>query len=452
MADSTDSTMNVNRAKPRRIKLGVRQKVLLVLLAVLLTALSISGWMALQQERDSMLSEINQRGNDISRYVAKSLSFSIVGYDYHTIQLMLDEVTASEEVSYAIVTNMRNNVMGESGVDEKNLHPDSQVVFTQNIYIDDEQVGKLEMGLSTARMLGRLEDQKFNLLKREAMIILLIALGEFFALSYIIIRPVSRISDYLRNSLDKDGYLVEDIPINSNDEFGHMARQFNELGIQLNTANKKLQSKVELADRQLIETNAQLKQLNEEFKILSITDPLTGLFNRRHFNELMTTEISMSKRHGDANSILIIDIDHFKAINDTFGHYVGDTVLKNLTNTLKDKLRHTDAICRIGGEEFAVLCKRADARSATEIAEKLRAEVENTALAKGIDDDLVVTISIGIVSIPNTRGSDTAEQLFKEADNALYYSKNHGRNCVTHADSLFSEKKVVKLDTSSKTV
>lgn len=396
-----------------------------------------------------MLSEINQRGNDISRYVAKSLSFSIVGYDYHTIQLMLDEVTASEEISYAIVTDLRNKVMGESGVSAKGSNPDTQVVFTQNIFIEDDLVGKLELGLSTARMLERLEDQKYSLLKREALIILLIALGEFLALSFIIIKPVSRISEYLGNSIDKDGHFIENIPIDTNDEFGHMAKQFNELSSQLNAANKKLQSKVELADRQLIETNSQLKQLNEEFKILSITDPLTGLFNRRHFNDLMSTEISMSRRHGDANSIMLIDIDHFKAINDTFGHFVGDTVLKNLTNTLKDKLRHTDAICRIGGEEFAVLCKRADAQDAMEIAEKLRAEVENTSLAKGIDDDLIVTISIGVVSIPNTRGSDTAETLFKEADNALYYSKNHGRNCVTHADSLFSEK-VIKLDTSNK--
>lgn len=450
MANSTNPTGAVSGARPTRFKLGVRQKVLLILLTVLLTAFTISGWMAMQQERESMLAEINQRGNDISRYVAKSLSFSIVGYDYHTIQLMLDEITASEEVSYAIVTNMKDNVMGESGVSSRNSDSGKQVVFTQQIFIEDEQVGKLEMGLSTARIMGRLEAQKYNLLKREGLIILFIALGEFLALSFIIIRPVSRISEYLGNSIDKDGHFIENIPIETHDEFGHMARQFNELSTQLNAANKKLRSKVELADRQLIETNAQLKQLNEEFKILSITDPLTGLFNRRHFNELMSTEISMSKRHGDANSIMLIDIDHFKAINDTFGHFVGDTVLKNLTSTLKNNLRHTDPICRIGGEEFAVLCKRADARAAMEIAEKLRSEVEKASLAMGIDDELIVTVSIGVVSIPNTRGTDSSEQLFKEADKALYYCKNHGRNCVTHANDLYSEK-VVKLDPNSRT-
>lgn len=439
MPKSTDSTVANNGTGNTRFKLGVRQKVLLVLLTVLLTALTISGWLALRQEKESMLDEINQRGNDISRFTAKSLSFSIVGYDYHTIQLMLDEITASEEISYAIVSNMKNNVMGESGTTFDKPSPDNLVVFHQDIFIDNEQVGRLEMGLSTARMMSRLENQKYNLLVREALIILLIAFGEFLALSTIIVKPVTQISDYLRNSIDKDGHLTEKIPLVSNDEFGHMANQFNELSEQLNTANMKLQSKVEIADRKLIETNSQLKQLNEEFKILSITDPLTGLFNRRHFNELMTTEISMSNRHGDSNSIMLIDIDHFKAINDTFGHFVGDTVLKNLTATLKSTLRHTDAVCRIGGEEFAVLCKRANAIAAMDLAEKIRSEVENTPLAKGIDDDLVVTISIGIVSLPNTRGSNTPEQIFKDADAALYYSKNHGRNCCTHADSLYTE-------------
>ena len=127
-----------------------------------------------------------------------------------------------------------------------------------------------------------------------------------------------------------------------------------------------------------METNTQLKQLNEEFKLLSITDPLTGLFNRRHFDELMTAEVSVSNRYHDNNSVLLIDIDFFKGINDTYGHYVGDSVLKALTSTLVENLRQTDAVCRIGGEEFAVLCKRADAAAAMEIAEKLRKSIENT--------------------------------------------------------------------------
>jgi diguanylate cyclase (GGDEF)-like protein len=424
-----------------RLKLGVRQKVMLVLLTVLLTALSVSGWLALRAEHASLIDETNLRGAEISRYVAKSLSISIAGYDIETVQLMLDELTSSDEISYAAVSNMQGNIMSESGISYKNSSSNAVVTFKQKILIDKDQVGNLELGLSTARTLERLENQKFILLKREALIILLIALGEFIALSYIIVRPVSKITEYLRNNIDKDGHLVESIPVITNDEFGHMANQFNALTSQINEANKKLQSKVEVADRQLLETNKQLKQLNEEFKLLSITDPLTGLFNRRHFDELMTTEIGLSNRHGDDNSVLLIDIDFFKGINDTYGHYVGDAVLKSLTSTLVENLRQTDAVCRIGGEEFAVLCKRADANAAMEISEKLRKAVESTPLAKDIDDELVVTISIGIASVPNMRGSNTPELLFKDMDNALYYSKNHGRNCCTHADLLHSENK-----------
>jgi diguanylate cyclase (GGDEF)-like protein len=427
-----------------RFRFGVRQKVLLVLLIVLLTALTVSGWLALREEKADMLKEIDQRGKYISRFVAQSLAFSVVGYDYHTIQLLLDELTASDEVNYAKVTNAKGNSMGESGIAALNESLDETskeglVMFNHPIRLDDETVGNLTLGLSTGRLMTRLENQKHTLLKREALIILLIAFGEFLALSYVIVRPVSRITDFLRSNVGDDGQLVGTIPLVSNDEFGHLAHQFNELSQQLNEANLKLQSKVEAADRRLLETNQQLKQLNDEFKLLSITDPLTGLYNRRHFDELMETEVGLSNRHGDPNSILLIDIDHFKAINDTYGHYVGDAVLKAMTSTLQANLRRTDAICRIGGEEFAVLCKRADADGAMEIAEKLRSIIEVTPMLPEDDDELLITVSIGVASVPFNARDITPKQLYQEVDKALYYSKNNGRNRVTHINQLYHE-------------
>ncbi|HEC17999.1 MAG TPA: diguanylate cyclase [Gammaproteobacteria bacterium] len=427
-----------------RFRFGVRQKVLLVLLTVLLVALSVSGWMALREEKANLLKEIDQRGSYIGRFVAKALAYSVVGYDYHTIQLLLDELTAAQEIDYAKVTNAKGNTMGESGsaaldIDTEQAAKEGLVMFTHDIRIDNERVGTLYLGLSTAHIMERLENQKFALLKRESLIILLIALGEFLALSYIIIRPVGKITDFLRRNVDDDGLLVSDIPMVSNDEFGQLAQQFNTLGNQLNEANKKLQSKIESADRRLLETNQQLKQLNDEFKLLSITDPLTGLFNRRHFDEIMETEVGLSNRHGDPNSILLIDIDHFKGINDTYGHYVGDLVLKSMTKLLQDNLRHTDAICRIGGEEFAVLCKRADKAGAMEIAEKLRSVVEATPMAPETDDELMITISVGVASVPYNAKNVSPKQLYKDVDTAMYYSKNNGRNRVTHISDLYQE-------------
>lgn len=425
-------------------RLGVRQKVLLVLLTVLLTALSVSGWFTLHEERANLLREIDQRGANIGRFIAASMALNVAGHDKHTIQLLLDELTTSDEIGYARVANAKGETMGESvsagwgdgaeKTDDKDL-----VMFTNEIQIDTETVGALYLGLGATHVTARLENRKYTLLKRAVLIIVLIALSEFLALSYIVVRPAGRITGFLRQHVDDESQLFDAIPMVSNDEFGQLAHQINALGKELNKANKKLQSKIESADRRLLETNQQLKQLNDEFRVLSITDPLTGLFNRRHFDKLMETEISMSNRHGDPNSILLIDIDFFKAINDTYGHYVGDVVLKALTKTLQDNIRHTDAICRLGGEEFVILSKRADKAGAMELAEKLRATIENTPMSPDTDNELMITVSIGVASVPDGDIKTTPKQLYKDVDAALYYSKNNGRNRVTHVSELYHE-------------
>lgn len=425
----------------RYIRLGIRQKVLLVLLSVLLTALSISGWFALQQEKHNTLQEINQRGSDISRFVAKSLAYSVVGYDYHTIQLLLDEITMADDVGYAKVINAKGKTMAESGSLDKG-NRSNMVMFTQDILLVEDVVGKLSLGLDTERTLQRLESQKFALVRREALIIILIAFGEFLALSYIIIRPVSIMSKSLDNSVDENGKIITTVPVISRDEFGQLAIQFNHLGKQLNEANTRLQSRVEIADEKLIQNNQllrkqseELKRISDEFRKLSVTDPLTGLYNRRRFEELMETEMKMSVRHGDANSLLIIDVDHFKRVNDQFGHPGGDKALKEIAQLLKYSLRRTDILCRIGGEEFVALCKRADKNAAIEVAEKLRKEVEAHTMHFG-DKKTHLTISVGIATVDNQSTDSTTDSIYRQADQAVYHCKETGRNRVMHFDDI----------------
>jgi diguanylate cyclase (GGDEF)-like protein len=423
-------------------RFGVRQKVLLILMSVLLIGLTISGWMALKQEERNTLKDINQRGSDISRFVAKSLAYSVVGYDYHTLQLLLDEITFAEDIGYAKVVNIKGNTMAESG-DGNNSN---LVIFSQDIRLDDEIVGNLTLGLSTENTLQRLESQKFALIKREAFVIFLIALGEFLALSFIIIRPVSIMSESLNDSVDESGRIIGKVPVISGDEFGKLAQQFNMLSAQLNDANLRLQSKIDVADKQLIKNNRQLVQqseelqrINEEFRKMSVTDSLTGLHNRRHFEELMKTELEMSLRHGDVNSVLVIDIDHFKKINDRYGHPGGDTVLKQLADKLKSNLRKTDILCRVGGEEFVALCKRADKTAALAIGEKMRRDIESKAMRFG-EEKINVTISVGIATTNELNISQGAEELYRQADASVYHSKDQGRNRITHYDDLLQVK------------
>jgi len=433
----------MNRSKISTLfRFGVRQKVLLILMSVLLTGLTISGWLALKQEERDTLKEINQRGSDISRFVAKSLAYSVVGYDYHTLQLLIDEITLAEDIGYAKVVNVRGNTMAEAGDDNDG----SLVMFNQDIRLEDEIVGNLVLGLSTANTLQRLESQKFALIKREAFVIFMIALGEFLALSFIIIRPVSIMSESLNDSVDENGQIVGKVPVISEDEFGRLARQFNLLSAQLNEANLRLQSKIDVADKQLIQNNRQLVQqseelqrINEEFRKMSVTDSLTGLHNRRHFEELMKTEMEMSLRHGDVNSILVIDIDYFKRINDCFGHPGGDMVLKQVADQLKSNLRKTDILCRVGGEEFVALCKRADKVAALSIGEKMRRDIERQPMRFG-DEKIKVTISVGLATTNHLNLSQGADELYRQADAAVYHSKDQGRNRITHYDDLLKSK------------
>ena len=433
----------MNNKAPRKkiIKLGIRQKVLLLLMSVLLMALSISGWLALQESKESILNEVNQRGTDISRFVAKSLIYSVVGYDYHTIDLLLDEITISDEIGFAKVTNKKGNTMAESG-DSSGAASGKLVLFEEKIMFENEEIGTLTLGLSTHTTLSRLESQKYSLIKREAFIILLIAFGEFLALSYIIIRPVSIISKSLDKQAQENGQIIGTIPITSNDEFGELAHQFNILGDSLNSANYELKSRADFADNQLVKTNLILQKqseelhiLNEEFRRLSITDALTELFNRRYFEEALKTELGVSKRYGDTNSLIMIDIDNFKVINDTYGHEIGDKVIKEVARVMKKRLRNTDLLCRVGGEEFAALCKRTEKPAAIELAEVLRHAIDQLKIPVG-DSEISVTISLGIATVTDKNIQTHADNLYRYSDTALYYSKENGRNRVTHFDEI----------------
>ncbi len=427
-------------ALPSLFGFGIRQKMILVVLSVLTVALAASGWLAFDQQEREIIRSTEQHEEDIVAYVSQSLTYSVIGYDYQTIQNLLDELTKSQDIVYAKVVNAKGNVMAEAG--SVLSHDGSRSVLDRDILFDKQKVGQLQIIIDNTRIINQLKDQKISIIAREAVIVLLIAFGEFLALSYIIVRPVSVIADALAKGVGQDGNITRDIPISSRDEFGKLAALFNDMRSQLNEANLRLQSKIELADSRLQENNKQLRQqaselqsLNEELRRLTITDPMTGLHNRRHFDAIMETDLALSRRHNEVSSIIIIDLDHFKNINDTFGHKTGDRVLIHVANILKSNLRKTDTICRIGGEEFAVISRRAGIEDAITVGEKLRKAVEMSPLQAG-KNCISLTISIGISSLPSTKQNTQSDDIFRKADAALYFSKEHGRNRVTHYDAI----------------
>jgi diguanylate cyclase (GGDEF)-like protein len=159
----------------------------------------------------------------------------------------------------------------------------------------------------------------------------------------------------------------------------------------------------------------------------SVRDTLTGCFNRRHSMEVLDLELRRARRARSAFSLVMFDLDHFKTINDRFGHLCGDTVLAHVGQRMKAVLRGSDAKCRYGGEEFLVLLPDTPLAGAYRVAETLRKDLEQHAI-KWSDHALVITASFGISDI--VTGEDTASAIIARADAALYHAKQDGRNCV----------------------
>ncbi len=167
--------------------------------------------------------------------------------------------------------------------------------------------------------------------------------------------------------------------------------------------------------------------LYETVEALAITDGLTGLYTRRYFFERLGEEFERSKRHGFKFSFLMLDIDDFKKCNDTYGHLVGDAVLKEVAHIAKAGVREIDLVARYGGEEFCVILPETDKAGAMLVAERIRKRVEEN-IFKAYDEKLNITISVGLAAYPSD--SEEAFDLIDRADKALYTAKSSGKNIV----------------------
>jgi diguanylate cyclase (GGDEF)-like protein len=193
--------------------------------------------------------------------------------------------------------------------------------------------------------------------------------------------------------------------------------------------NRELDAK----NRELDRANKELAQKREELLALSRTDPLTGLCNRRYFEERLHEEFARSKRYGSHLSLVMLDIDHFKRINDTFGHPFGDEVLRGVAHTARAQLREVDLLARYGGEELVALLPETAPEAALRVCERVREAIEALEFEHvGADRDrrlVRCTASLGLASVPSPLLA-TAEDLLRAADECLYAAKGAGRNRV----------------------
>ncbi|MDY7027348.1 MAG: diguanylate cyclase, partial [Spirochaetota bacterium] len=209
-----------------------------------------------------------------------------------------------------------------------------------------------------------------------------------------------------------------------------MYRIYERQSLELASMNRKLEeqvqertSELEEANRRLAEVNAQLKREKNLLKVSSITDGLTGLYNRTYIDEQFRQFIKESSRYGKPFSLAMLDLDRFKRVNDEHGHHRGDEVLRQVAQIFHNLIRETDIAGRYGGEEFLLLFPQTDREEALVVTERIRGHIEKLEFEGGPGR---ITISAGIAQY----GGESAQELLNQADKNLYMAKQSGRNRI----------------------
>lgn len=210
-------------------------------------------------------------------------------------------------------------------------------------------------------------------------------------------------------------YTYEEAINKGADDFVFKPIKFEELKLRL----KRVLRERRLAKERML----MLDQLQE----LAITDDLTKLFNSRHFYNQLENEVNRYQRYKRPFSILMIDLDHFKRFNDTYGHLEGDRILRQVGRKITSCMRTMDTAYRYGGEEFTVLLPETDCEAAVTVAERIKDAVNRE--TTGLIDEFSVTVSIGVTEYSD---ADSISALIKRADKAMYVAKQRGRNCIAY--------------------
>jgi diguanylate cyclase (GGDEF)-like protein len=250
------------------------------------------------------------------------------------------------------------------------------------------------------------------------------AVSMSFWLSRRFITPLTALTDNVR--MHPDISMETPIEIDTDDEMGALAQALNRMKTEIKETRNKLEQYAETLE-------AKVEERTLELKMLAITDPLTGVYNRGHFFALAKQILIEAKRMNFPLSVAIIDIDHFKNVNDRFGHMVGDYALKQATTTIQAQIRQMDVLGRYGGEEFVIALPAASPEEAVMIGQRIVTAVQELQMSHE-GHVFGITISCGIASY--NYENENLENILLRADKALYEAKQSGRNRVVAENDL----------------
>lgn len=432
---------------------GLRLKIVLIVVAGIVVAFSVIGAFRVMHERQRISEEIRLSGQERVVLLAEALANLVIAYDYTDMESLADRVVAQQDVQALLIKNRYEKTMvarSRDGDTNMDIKPDGDTMrFQAPVLFSGKQVGTVQIWLSLNRMKRQLLDTYWDVALEQVFTGTLLGLLMYLAGSYVIVKPINKIRDSMHQIItNPDAKSPQQLHMPNRDEIGELAEIFNEMNKKVFEYQTRLQDKYTLADQALVATNTALKTRSRELeertqeleKALALvnqiatTDSLTGLANRRMFDNALEAAVKLARRYGETLSLVLIDLDYFKQINDRFGHEAGDQVLISLGSLIHSRVRESDTAARLGGDEFALILHRSDEDSACQLAEDLlQAILSHDFVYNG--HHIPVTLSIGVAQLSPEADGDTA--LFVAADKALYAAKGRGRNQVV-ASSLIS--------------
>ena len=373
----------------------------------------------------------------IAKVSAKNITAALTFLDKESITTILAPILENTNTKNIIIYNEQGHVftiLGDKKATKNNLSQNQATLNTISIKMDFNNINIIVPIFSKNERIGNIEIVRSTNSIKEKMLdrfiaLVIISLTTFFLIIFLSFKLEKIFSKPILDLLDamkKLQHYEKQITITSNteDEFRELFIQFNLMVNEIYKRDKVLKEHNLNLESLVEDTNKKL----EKASVLATTDVLTGLHNRRYIMDVFDMLIDKAQKVKEPLGVIMLDIDHFKLINDKLGHHAGDVVLKNVAEILCNNARGHDEVGRIGGEEFLILCKNSDTQRTLDIAQRIREKIATTVINYEEGKTTQVQISLGIYSsIPEL----SKEELLKTVDDALYVSKENGRNRVT---------------------
>lgn len=453
-------THNTPRVVHALASLQFKATILVVALTLCVTAV-VSGYLLQSSIRLSRAQQAQELVNTAG-LLARAVAMSVASEDRNAVKTLLNDVVQSDPLIFAIVSDFRGRELAlasrpehiETLKDARAQRPDDseplgvpkvelasggtedhlEILFPIALnYLGrapatqpanaPNLVGYLRAGMATNRW-NQAMASKLDLVIGVGTIATCMAIFLGFLLIRRIVSPLDGLAttmlEFSRGNLDARSN------VRRNDEIGQLSKAFNLMADEhQQTLERLVHLNAELEDRVVQRT----RQLEE----LASRDPLTGIYNRRHFTEMLSRHFAQAIRYDHDLAYLMIDLDDFKQINDQMGHHSGDVVLKGVANAISQQLRDADVCARYGGDEFVVLLPQTNVERASALGERILGAINDQFATE--PDGLSLTASIGVASVKSSHATN-AEDLMRCADRAMYQAKRKGKGRLVHGAPL----------------